>query len=113
MTRLVDPAVRSAFTANFKGLASIGQAWVEEAQQRKQKRVGKWIENPLSQSGRNNGLQAHEINKWALRRQMGLKEPRKRKTNKPWAVYDVEIENGPQQVQSNESKENKGLMSSP
>ena len=46
-------------------------------------------------------------------RQMGLKEPRKRKTNKPWAVYDVEIENGPQQVQSNESKENKGLMSSP
>ena len=40
----------------------------------RQKRVGKWIENLLSPSGRNNGLQAHEINKWALRRQMSLKE---------------------------------------
>ena len=33
---------------------------------------------PLSPSGRNNGSQVHEISKWALRKQMGSKEPRKR-----------------------------------
>ena len=41
--------------------------WKGEAQQREQKRVGKWIEKSLSPSSRNNGSQAHEINKWALR----------------------------------------------
>ena len=38
-----------------------------ETQQHGQKRVGKWIENSLSSSGRNNGSQTHEINKWALK----------------------------------------------
>jgi len=33
----------------------------------KKKRIGKWIKNPLRLSGRNNGSQAHEINKWALK----------------------------------------------
>ena len=33
---------------------------------------------PLGPSDRNNGLQAHEINKWILKRQVGLKKPRKR-----------------------------------
>ena len=33
---------------------------------------------PLSPSGRNNGSQVHEISKWALRKQMVLKEPGKR-----------------------------------
>ena len=44
---------------------------------------------PLSPSSRNNGSQAHEINKWALRKQMGLEEPGKREVVNPWAVYDV------------------------
>ena len=35
-------------------------------------------QKPLSPSGRNNGSQVHEINKWVLRKQMGSKEPRKR-----------------------------------
>ena len=35
-------------------------------------------QKPLSPSGRNNGSQVYEINKWALRKQMGSKEPRKR-----------------------------------
>ena len=30
--------------------------------------ISKWIEKPLSPSGRNNGLQVHKINKWALRK---------------------------------------------
>ena len=30
MTRLVDPAGRSAFTVGFKGQAFIGQAWVKK-----------------------------------------------------------------------------------
>ena len=32
----------------------------------------------LSPSGRNNGSQIHEISKWALRKQVGSKEPGKR-----------------------------------
>ena len=44
----------------------------------------------LSPNGRNNGLQAHEINKWALRKQMGLKKPGKREEVNPWTVCDVE-----------------------
>ena len=35
-------------------------------------------QKPLSPSGRNNGSQVHEINKWVLRKQMGSKEPGKR-----------------------------------
>ena len=42
-----------------------------------------------------------------------LKGARKERKRKPWAVYDVENENGPRQAQSNESKESKGLMVSP
>ena len=38
---------------------------------------------PLYSSGRNNGSQAHEINKWALRRKMGLKKPEKREITFP------------------------------
>ena len=35
-------------------------------------------QKPLNPSGRNNRLQVHEISKWASRKQMGSKEPRKR-----------------------------------
>ena len=40
---------------------------------------------PLSPSGRNNGSQVHEISKWALRKQVGSKEPGEREivSNKP------------------------------
>ena len=44
----------------------------------------------LGPSGRNNGSQAHKINKWALKRQVGLKKRKKREIAYPWAVYDVE-----------------------
>ena len=30
------------------------------------------------------------MNKWALRKQMGLKEPRERELANLWAVYNVE-----------------------
>ena len=46
----------------------------KKAQQQGQQRVGKQMIKPLGPSGKNNGLQAHEINKWALKRQMGLEE---------------------------------------
>ena len=62
----------------------------EEAQQHGQKRVSKWIEKLLNLSGKNNGSQAHEINKWALRKQMGLKEPREIEVANPWVACDVE-----------------------
>ena len=45
---------------------------------------------PLGLSGKNNGSQAHEINKWALKRQVGLKKLGKREIAYPWAVYNVE-----------------------
>ena len=43
----------------------------------------------------------------------GLKGARKERKSKSWAIYDVEIKNGPRQAQSNERKESKGLMVSP
>jgi len=45
---------------------------------------------PLGPSGKNNGSQAYEINKWVLKRQAGLKKPGKRKIAYPWALYDIE-----------------------
>ena len=45
---------------------------------------------PLDPSGRNNESQAHEINKWALKKQVGLKELKKREIAYSWAVYDIE-----------------------
>ena len=45
---------------------------------------------PLSPSGRNNGSQTHKINKWALRKQTGLKEPREREVANLWAICEVE-----------------------
>ena len=62
----------------------------KKAQRQGQQRIGKQIAKPLGPSGRNNGLQAHEINKWASKRQVGLKKPGKREITYPWAVYDVE-----------------------
>ena len=61
-----------------------------KAQQQGQQRIGKQMAKPLGPSSRNNGSQAHEINKWALKRQVGLKKPRKREIAYPWTVYDVE-----------------------
>ena len=55
-----------------------------------QQRLGKQVAKPSGPSNRNDGSQVHEINKWALRRQMGLKEPGKREIANSWAVYDVE-----------------------
>ena len=45
---------------------------------------------PLGSSGKNNGSQAHEINKWVLKRQVSLKEPGKREIAYLWAIYDIE-----------------------
>ena len=45
---------------------------------------------PLGPNGKNNGSQAHEINKQALKRQMGLKKHKKREIAYPWAAYDIE-----------------------
>ena len=45
---------------------------------------------PLSPSDRNNGSQVHKIDKWAMRKQTGLKKPRKRGIANPWAVYNME-----------------------
>ena len=43
------------------------------------------------QTKRVRGLwQAHEINEWALKRQVGLKKPGKREIAYLWVVYDVE-----------------------
>ena len=62
----------------------------KKAQRQGQQRIGKQMVKPLGPSGRNNGSQAHELNKWALKRQMGLKKSGKREIAYPWAVYDVE-----------------------
>ena len=43
----------------------------------------KELEKPLSLSGRNNKSQVHEINKWALGKQTGLKKPGKREVANP------------------------------
>ena len=40
----------------------------------------------LGPSDRNNRSQTHEINKWALKRQVGLKKLGKRVIAYPWAV---------------------------
>ena len=45
---------------------------------------------PLGLSSRNNRSQAHEINKWALKRQVDLKKSGKREIAYLWAIYDVE-----------------------
>ena len=45
---------------------------------------------PLGSSDKNNRSQAHEINKWALRRQMSLKKSEKREIAYSWMVYDIE-----------------------
>ena len=42
------------------------------------KELAKQTAKLSSPSDRNNGSQAQEINKWALKRQVGLKKPRKR-----------------------------------
>ena len=61
----------------------------KKAQRQGQQRIGKHMAKPLGPSGKNNGSQTHEINKWALKRQVGLKKPGKREIAYPWAVYDV------------------------
>ena len=40
----------------------------KKAQQQWQQKVGKHVVKPSGPSGRNDGSQVHEINKWALRR---------------------------------------------
>ena len=55
----------------------------KKAQQQGQQRVGKQMAKPLGPSGKNNRSQAHEINKWALKRQMGFKKPEKREIAYP------------------------------
>ena len=70
--------------------------WKGEAQHHGQKRIGKWIENPLSPNGRNNESQAHEI------KQMGLEEVNVLKG--AWKERNK---------QTHEGKESKGLMAIP
>ena len=45
------------------------------------------MRKPSGPSGRNDGSQVHEIKKWALRRQIGLKKLKKKEIAYPWAVY--------------------------
>ena len=61
-----------------------------KAQQQGQQRIGKQMAKPLGPSCRNNGSQTHEINKWVLKKQVGLKKSEKREIAYPWAIYDVE-----------------------
>ena len=61
-----------------------------KAQQQGQQRIGKQMAKPLGPSSKNNESQAHEITKWALKRQVSLKKPEKREIAYLWAVYDVE-----------------------
>ena len=42
------------------------------------KELTKQTAKPLGPSGRNNGSQAQEINKWVLKKQVGSKKPGKR-----------------------------------
>ena len=51
--------------------------------------MAKQTAKPSGSNGRNNGSHAQEINKWALKRQVGLKT-RKERNSIPWAVYDIE-----------------------
>ena len=62
----------------------------KKAQQQGQQRIGKQMAKLLSPRGRNNGSQAHKINKWALKRQVGLNELGKREITYLWAIYDIE-----------------------
>ena len=62
----------------------------KKAQQQGQERVGKQVAKPLDPSGMNNGSQTHEINKWVLKRQVGLKKLKKREMTYSWTIYDVE-----------------------
>ena len=57
----------------------------KKAQRQGQQRIDKQMVKPLGPSGRNNGSQTHEINKWVLERQMSLKE----QIAYLWAVYDI------------------------
>ena len=60
---------------------------VVKGQQQGQQRFGKQVRKPSGPSGRNDGSQVHEIKKWALRRQIGLKKLKKKEIAYPWAVY--------------------------
>ena len=62
----------------------------KKAQQQGHQGTSKQMVKPLGLSGRNNGSQTHEINKWVLKRRVSLKKPGKREIAYPWAVYDVE-----------------------
>ena len=62
----------------------------KKGQRQGQQRIDKQMAKPLGPSSMNNGSQAHEINKWVLKRQVGLKKPGKREIAYLWAVYDVE-----------------------
>ena len=73
-------------------------------------KIGKQMAKPLGPCSRNNGSQAHEINKWVLKRQVSLKKPEKREIAYPWVVDDVKSEKGSPQSQSNANKESKGFM---
>ena len=53
----------------------------KETQQYGQRRVRRWLEEPLSLNGRNNGLQARKISKWALREADGQRSPEKEIVN--------------------------------
>ena len=57
----------------------------KKAQQQGQQRISKQMAKPSGPSDRNNGSQAHKINRWALTRQVGLKKPEKREIAYPWA----------------------------
>ena len=61
-----------------------------KAQRQGQQRISKQMAKLLGPSSRNNGSQAHEMNKWALKRQVDLKKSGKREIAYLWAIYDVE-----------------------
>ena len=63
----------------FRVLNVEGFFWRKPNPAQTEKKLAKDRERkPLSPSGRNNRSQVNEISKWALRKQMGSKEPGKR-----------------------------------
>ena len=62
----------------------------------------------LGPNDRNNGSQAHEINRWALKRQVGLKKPRKREIAYPWADKVRKVRKGHHRTKVMQTKKVRG-----
>ena len=86
----------------------------QKAQQQGQQRFGKRVAKPSGPSGRNDGSQVHEINKWGLEEVNGLKEAQKERNSIPiGSICCRKVRMGYYRPKSNANKESKGLMASP